>query len=217
MNRHMDTILHQIVKRVGSIKRCIIFQHARTPPNIQDQDTVGFIQLENENKLAELAYMLNNHDFHGKYLKAQLFQFRFDSMDDEYLPKTTKCGRCESYTQQLAVYEHNLKMLAIQVEIRKFTIEKVRRQQDREAGTKVRDVFDTSIKTTSTTTIPTTSTIEKKTNMVVTSMGGCIKNNMVIPLSIYSTGIEEPRTGLGVVGKKWEIEATRQNVMDMSV
>jgi hypothetical protein len=211
VNRHVDTILHQIIKRVGNIKRCIIFQHARTPPNTQDQDTVGFIQLVNENKLAELAYMVNNYDFHGKYLKAQLVQFRFDSMDEEYLPKTTKCGQCEAYTQQLAVYEHNLKMRAIQGEISKFTIDKVRRQQDREAGMKVRDIFRKSMTTITTTTVPTTSTIDEKTSMVLTTIGVNNKNNnnMIMPLTMSSTGIDESRTGLNEANRQRKIDSRK--------
>jgi hypothetical protein len=41
-------------------------------------------------------------------------------MDEEYVPEITKCTQCEDYTQKLTVYENNLKMQTIQVEIRKF-------------------------------------------------------------------------------------------------
>jgi hypothetical protein len=88
-------------------------------------------------------------------------------------------------------------MRAIQVEISKFSIDKVRRQQDREAGMKVRDIFRKSMTTTTTTTIPATSTIEEKTSMVLTTIGVNNKNNnnMIMPLTMSSTGIEESRTG----------------------
>jgi hypothetical protein len=120
VGRHLDNILIQISKRVGPIARVMIFQHGKKQPDPSDNDTVGFIQLQDHTKHMELAYLLNNYNFHGKSLKAKLANFRFDNIDDNYYPREVECPQCANYTNHLQVYEENVKSLAIHNEINKF-------------------------------------------------------------------------------------------------
>ncbi len=113
--RHLDTILQQTSSRTGPVRKRTVLSEPRHPPRPDDDDTIGFIQLEDVTKLPTLMYLFQDYKFHGKYLKAELCHFNFNYME-EYVPILHKCIECADYGHMLRVRERDLKARAIQDE-----------------------------------------------------------------------------------------------------
>jgi hypothetical protein len=89
------------------------------PPRADDDDTMGFVQLEDDSKLPMLMYMLHDYKFHGKYLKAEMAYFRFNYME-EYTLIILTCPECKKYGHWLRARERELREMAIQYEIERI-------------------------------------------------------------------------------------------------
>ncbi len=96
----------------GPVSKRTILSEPRHPPRPDDDDTIGFIKLEDSTKLPILVYLLNDYQFHGKYLKAEMCFFSFNYLE-EYAPILQKCTECSDYGHMLRVRERRLKEQAI--------------------------------------------------------------------------------------------------------
>jgi hypothetical protein len=110
--RHLDILLNQASTRTGPVSKRTILTEPRHPPRPDDDDTIGFVQLEDVTKLSTLMYLLHDYQFHGKYLKAELGFYNFNFME-EYTPIIHKCSECNEYNHMLRVRERRLKEKAI--------------------------------------------------------------------------------------------------------
>ena len=106
VQRHIDTILDQIVPRLGPIAYSVIFKRG----TIQDRElTTGFIQLEDTENHRLLQQILNGYNFHpdesaGKYqfskhtLETEVKgDFNFQFIDDDYTPRPINCDECSNF------------------------------------------------------------------------------------------------------------------------
>jgi hypothetical protein len=94
------------------VSKRTILSELRHPPKPDDDDTIGFIQLEDINKFPTLVYLLKNYQIHGKYLKAEMCFFSFNYLE-EYAPIMHKCVECSDYGHMLRVRERRLREQAI--------------------------------------------------------------------------------------------------------
>ena len=107
VQRHIDTILHQIIPRLGPVAYCEIFKRG----TIHDREiTTGFIQLEDKDNHRLLQRILNGYNFHPdtyadtyndykyKFETEVKGDFNFQFIDDDYTPTANQLRRMQHFS-----------------------------------------------------------------------------------------------------------------------
>ena len=119
--RHFDNILDQVSTRVGQFAHVLILKNAK-PHQPNEKDTIGFLQLKDQSRHRELAFLLKDYCFHGKYLDVQLASFNFPSIDDDYLIRPVNCRYCNYYLEDLHQHEQQVMNEALEAAKLKISV-----------------------------------------------------------------------------------------------
>ena len=109
---HLDSIFNQVSVHVGPFARVTIFKTAKK--TVIENDTIGFVQLQDSSQHRNLALYLDGYNFHGKQLAAQLANFEFTHIGELYSTSPVKCNECDRYTEDLDEYWYDIQMKAVE-------------------------------------------------------------------------------------------------------
>ena len=110
--RHLDIIFKQLEARVGKFAKVLIFEEAKR--GVEEEDTIGFLQLVNQAEHRNLAFYLDGYYFHGRTIGARLALLQHHGhIGNLYTCAPGVCDDCENYTLTFNEYEEELRNSAI--------------------------------------------------------------------------------------------------------